>query len=76
MRSLGKPASLLLPSRRRFNPSFPSHRHVKSLVAERHLPNAPEKHDMLQSFLSHGLQGEDLCQEVGIQLSVSAPAPP
>lgn len=29
---------------------------------------------MLQSFVSHGLQGDDLCQEVGIQLY--APPPP
>ena len=47
---------------------------VKKLVAQRLAPGAPTKQDMLQSFITHGLHGEDLKQEVGLQLSVF-PAP-
>ncbi|KAK4156004.1 cytochrome P450 [Chaetomidium leptoderma] len=40
---------------------------AKKLVAKRLQPDAKPKRDMLQSFIAHGLRGEPLSQEVGIQ---------
>ncbi|KAK4112487.1 cytochrome P450 [Canariomyces notabilis] len=41
--------------------------HVNKLIGERLRPNASPKHDMLQSFIAHGLRGKALSEEVGIQ---------
>jgi hypothetical protein len=46
--------------------------HASKIITERLNPNtkpqATPKRDMLQSFIDHGLRGEALKQEVGIQL--------
>ncbi|KAH6847789.1 cytochrome P450 [Chaetomium sp. MPI-CAGE-AT-0009] len=41
--------------------------HISYIVKKRLRPDAGPKHDMLQSFIDHGLRGDALKQEVGIQ---------
>ncbi|EAQ83674.1 hypothetical protein CHGG_10078 [Chaetomium globosum CBS 148.51] len=41
--------------------------HVSIILKKRLQPNVGPKHDMLQSFIDHGLRGDALKQEIGIQ---------
>lgn len=41
---------------------------VKSVVAEEFQPDVEDKHDMLRSFVRHGLAQEDLEPEVLLQM--------
>jgi hypothetical protein len=55
-------------SRRRAHhiPLLPSH--AEKIITKRLEPTAAPKRDMLQSFITQGLRGEALKQEIGIQL--------
>lgn len=49
----------------------PLSRRANNLIDQRLQPGASPKRDMLQSFISQGLRGEALKQEVGMQLWVA-----